>query len=157
MKKVKSPYETIAEQKECISLLLGMCRCLNQILDIQPTTYVNIMLDACAMANADVFQMGCGRAKKWRDTMEQYLQEFDQAAADEVNEHINYKGVRTYEGDPEVTATRAAIYARLKWIYNGEIDDFETRYNWGHNQQVYAEYNAIVQKLDKYGIVFKGK
>lgn len=155
MKKVKSPYETIAEQKECISLLLGMCRCLNQILDIQPTTYVNIMLDACAMANADVFQMGMGRAKRWRDAVEGYLQEFDKAAADEVNEQINYKGEHVFHGDAEVTATRAAIDARLKWIYNGEISDFEERYNWGHNKEVYKAYDNIVKELKKHGVEFR--
>lgn len=148
--KFKSPWDQIAELKFLLQLMVQKVLYLEKMEQIKAHTMTVIVMDAASMANADVFHMGFGRAKKWRDTVESYLAEIDEMSASELNRRVDYKGKVIVDGDEYITATRDQIDRRLRWIYGDDnFADFETRYHWRENREFFDSYEKLNKAIEE--------
>lgn len=147
--KFKNPWDQVAELKFLLQLMTQKVLYMEKMEKIKAHTFTTIVMDAASMANADVFHMGFGRAKKWRDAVEAYLAEIDEMSASELNRRVDYKGKVVIDGDEYITATRDQIDRRLRWIYGDDnFADFAARYHWAENKPFFDEYEKLNKLIE---------
>lgn len=149
-KKFVSPWEQIVELKKLLQLMVQKVLYMEKLEDIKNHTMTTVVMDAASIACADVFQMGPGRAKKWRDAVEATLEQLDRLSEEELNRRIDFKGRVVIEGDEYITATRDQIDRRLRWIYgDAAFADFETRYRWKENREFFDNYEKLNRTIEE--------